>query len=468
MISLYLHEPDEQVDSAVPFEVNPFIWEAYTNQGWSELGILDETLGFRQNGILQFIGPQNAVSLPGVGGNLYRIRARLKQGKRIQASAIAGLWLNAVWATQRLTVKGEELGVSTGNPRQVFHFRRQRVPILPGELIEAQEWRGSGADWETVVQGVPEPDLRFEYDSATGVVRSVWVRWHSRSHLLDSGPADRHYVLERATGLLHFGDRVPPAGARMIATYSNGGGIEGNVAAESISELRAGVPFLKSCTNPVAAVGGALTETMAAVQSRGSQQLRHRDRAVSAMDFEWLAKEASSEVARVRCLPLLGPAGMGQRGWLTLVVVPHSAATHPYPTSNLQQRIREHLSSRVPATVARRIRVIGPAYRSVSVRAEIVPNSPSAAAQVDARIRERLNRFLHPLRGGSEGQGWAFGESLYLSQIAALIETTMGVDYASKIRLHVEEQLFDEFVPVEPNMLIAAGRQELKLVLGEI
>ena len=52
--------------------------------------------------------------------------------------------------------------------------------------------------------------------------------------------------------------------------------------------------------------------------------------------------------------------------------------------------------------------------------------------------------------------------------IAAVIETTAGVDYARRIELQVNGQLFDETIPVDRDALIAAGDHELKLMLGEI
>jgi hypothetical protein len=79
----------------------------------------------------------------------------------------------------------------------------------------------------------------------------------------------------------------------------------------------------------------------------------------------------------------------------------------------------------------------------------------------------KLNCFLHPLTGGVDGRGWCFGQPLYLSQIATLIEGTAGVDYASSVVLLVGDQVFDEMVPVDPNTLIASGDHEIKLTIAQ-
>jgi hypothetical protein len=462
LVSLYLHVPPEADAANTPAEVPAYVWEYRTADGWDELGVLDETGGFRRGGMIQFIGQRNAARAEGLGGALYRIRARLKQGERARPSRVGGLWLNAVWGLQRTTVAGESLGTSDGNPGQSYRFSRR--PVLEGETVEVREWSGRGPDWETVVRDLPAPDWRAETGVLPDATRSIWVRWHARPHLYDSGPLDRHYTVERTTGLLRFGDgvrgRVPPAGARIVASYATGGGLSGNVAAGAVEELRTGIPYVVGVTNPVAASGGAAPERPEEVRERGAQSLRHRGRAVSARDYEWLAREASPEVARARCLA-------GARGGVSLLVIPRSADPRPQATPELQRRVREHLSARVPATVARRLRVLEARYVPVGVVAEIVPLRAPEAAQVEARVLSRHDAFLHPLTGGPGGRGWGFGEALYLSQVASLIEETQGVDYARRVMLRVEGEVFGDVVPADDDALIAAGDHEIKLTLGE-
>jgi len=469
LVSLYLQAPSLPAESATP-QASPFVWEYRSPRGWSELGVLDETGGFSTSGLLQFVGPRDAVAEPGVGGNHYRIRARLKTGESLRTFALQGAWLNAVWGTQRQVFDRETLGISDGSANQSFPFLRRQGPVLEGEMIEVREWTGRGSDWETALLGVEEADRRLETDPVTGEAIAAWVTWHSRPHLFASQPGDRHYVIERSAGLLRFGDGecglVPPAGARISATYNSGGGLAGNVAVGAINELRTGAPYLMGVSNPVAAEGGAESEALAAVRPRGAQVLRHRDQAISAEDIQWLAVQASPGVARTRCLPITGPDGRAQRGWVTVIILPHSREAQPQPTSGLLHQVRNYLVERLPATAARHLRLSGPAYIAVSVAAEVVPVLPTEAARVEARLRERLNNFLHPLYGGNESKGWAFGQALYLSDIARVIETTPGVDYARQVELRVGDQKFAAEVPVPRDALLAAGDHELKLMIG--
>jgi hypothetical protein len=188
---------------------------------------------------------------------------------------------------------------------------------------------------------------------------------------------------------------------------------------------------------------------------------------VTAEDFEWLAREASSAVHRARCRPLTGPDGFAQRGWVTIVVVPDGPEPRPLPTAELRRQVRDHLAARCPATLASRIRVAGPEYVAVTVVAEVIPVDPDQTAVVQARVRANLDAFLHPVTGGSEGLGWTFGQPVYLSQIARVVETeTEGVDHCVRLRLAVEGALYEEVVSVREDALVSAGDHEITMTLG--
>jgi hypothetical protein len=95
-----------------------------------------------------------------------------------------------------------------------------------------------------------------------------------------------------------------------------------------------------------------------------------------------------------------------------------------------------------------------------------VPLEADDAAAVEARVLDALAAFLHPLTGGPDGKGWGFGQAASLSQIARLIEETLGVDVATRVALATRGEILDEWVPVGPDEMIASGTHELKLMLA--
>jgi hypothetical protein len=441
---------------------SPFVWEYASPRGWVGLPALDATDGFSGSGLVQLIGPSDAEPLVGLGGSLYWLRARLKPDIPPAALPGLGLWMNAVEAHQGQSVLNDTLGSSDGNPGQTFAFAPQHVPVLPGEIIQVREWTGRGDDWQTAVQGVAETDLTREVDPSDGkTVIAVWVTWHLVPYFYQSEPSDRHYMLERATGLLQFPTppygMIPPAGALVTASYATGGGLAGNVPAGTITELHSSASYVQSVVNPFPASGGSATEAVSVARDRATQRIRHRDRAVAPADFEWIAREASPQVARARCLSTTGPDGTRELGWVTLVVVPNSTDAAPLPTSGLLDEVRTALVARVPAAIAGSILLQPPNYTALTVRADIVPLRPDQAAIVEARVRARLATFLHPLTGGVDGAGWGFGQPVYQSQLASLLETTEGVDYVALLQLVVNDGVTGDSAQIAPDSLVCQG-----------
>ncbi|MBL8298431.1 MAG: putative baseplate assembly protein [Rhodanobacteraceae bacterium] len=465
LVSLYVH--GTAADGAPA--ASPFIWEYRVAEGWNELTVLDESAGLRRPGMIQFIGPSDAEPADGLGGRLYRVRARLKPGERLEPAPVSGLWTNAVWGAQGEAVSRETIGRSDGNPDQVLSVPPQRIPVLSGELVEVREWAGRGEGWRSAVDGVAEADLRFERDPVSGDPRAVWVRWSGREHLLESGPDDRHYALERTRGRVIFGDdvcgRIPPGGAAIALSFITGIGEAGNVPAHTITELRTGAAYLQSVDNPVAADGGVGPEALDAVIDRASFRLRHRGRAVAADDYAWLAREASPMVARARCLRVTDAQGRARPGAVTVVIVPRGSTRQPQPGAELRRRVREMLVAVCPPAVAARLRVSGPRYVAVGVLAHVVLAEVEAATSVEAALREQFDRWLHPVNGGPEGRGWPFGASLCLSHIAALIEATPSLDHAVRLAFRADGASAGDVLTLPPDALPAAGLHEIKLEL---
>ena len=234
-----------------------------------------------------------------------------------------------------------------------------------------------------------------------------------------------------------------------------------------MTELRSAAPFVASVTNVAAAAGGADTEPVAAAAERGAARLRHRDRAVTSEDVEWLALEASPAVARARCVPLLGAEGPGMPGRLTVVVAAGGTQPMPHATPELLRRVEEHLATRVPAAVAGRVRVVAASYTVVRVVAGVVPAGPAAAADVEARLRRRADAYLNPTYGGSSGRGWAFGEPVFQSALAALLERTEGVDHVVDLALELDGSPVAEIGDVPVDRLVAPGDHEIRVVVAE-
>ena len=94
-----------------------------------------------------------------------------------------------------------------------------------------------------------------------------------------------------------------------LEAYRTGGGQAGNVGPRpgpGAQDQRARTSPGWRTASP--AIGGAEAETLADAKARGPLLLRSRGRAVTAEDFEELARDVAPDAARVHCVPGAGAA----------------------------------------------------------------------------------------------------------------------------------------------------------------
>jgi len=474
-ISLYLdiQESDQAVGRLL-------VWEYWDGTSWLRLNVQDETANLVLPGMVQFVASGVNAPLARFGVPLHWIRVRRREDGDPVASIVNGIYPNAVWAAQIQTVTSEILGSSNGQPDQTFFFRQK--PVLPGELVEVRELNGPRADVEyplllneILQQGMDEADLRAVVDNQ-GIIQEIWVRWQCVPDLLFSGPDDRHYTLERSQGRLLFAvktngktnGKIPPIGSDNIRAkrYQAGGGQAGNVAAGAINQMQGAAAYVQSVFNPRAAEGGADNEIIASAGVRGAKMQRNRRQAITLTDYEELSKEASPAVAIARALPTTHPSGRSAPGWVKVIIVPYSLDPQPQPTFGLRQEVRQFLAARASAAIADQISVSGPDYLPVGVEAIISPIHPADADVVYQAVTQALQAFLHPLTGGPGRTGWPFGRDIYLSDVAALLESVPGVDYVSTLELLLEGTPVGEVVPVPPDRIVVAGTLRVTLQGG--
>lgn len=353
---------------------------------------------------------------------------------------------NAVEATNALSIDTPEmLGEGDGTAFQ-------SVSLANRPLYKKPE---TADPYEDLVVEVREP--------TSGAILGPWQVW-PRCERFPAGdvPAVR---VDPVTGDLLFGDyhprlaldgrgRRPPQGAEIRAkSYRHvAGGRSGNVAPGAVTVLLGSFNGVTGVRNPGRGTGGSDEEPIEDALRRGPETLRNRDRAVTAEDMEYLAKQATSDVAIVRALP---PRATEGDPWtygglnrsisnVNVIVVPWADLDDPRPTPSpeLIEEVAEHLNAR--RVVSSNLLVTGPRYLPIHVtlRVVIFPEAvsrglveePSSNVYRDA-LHAQIEAFLHPVRGRQDGSGWAVGESVSVAELFSAVTPKAEIGFVRELTL---------------------------------
>ncbi|NUU15789.1 putative baseplate assembly protein [Cellulomonas humilata] len=415
----------------------PLVWEAWDGHGWVACEVdSDGTGGLNRPGdvVLHVPASHTASVLGDRRAGWLRCRvvppdddyspySASPTVREASAFTIGG----TVAAVHADTVTDEVIGLSEGVHGQVFPLEHR--PVVAGPPLTLEVAAGSGWDTWTEVDsfaGHDEQDQVLVVDRAAGEVQLA--------------PAVRE-----PDGTLRAYGAVPPKGAPLrVPRYRTGGGPGGNVAAGTVQVLRGTVPFVDRVSNRRPASGGVAAETIEEAKERGPLALRVRDRAVTAEDYEELARAAVTGVARVRCVA----AGDGaDAGGVRVLVVPAAVADADgalrfeelVPDPAQLAAIAEHLDDRRP--VGARVSVEPPFYQGVTVVARITPRPRASVPLLQAEAVRALNRYFDPLRGGPDGVGWPFGRPVQAGEVYAVLQRLPGTELVEDVKLFAADPL---------------------------
>lgn len=169
-------------------------------------------------------------------------------------------------------------------------------------------------------------------------------------------------------------------------------------------------------------------------------KLRDPQRAVTAEDFEYLARRATTndpKVVRACCIARRNLEGdpvsreLDCPGHVSVVIVP-GGDTKDF--EGLVTRVQRYLEPMRLLTT--RLHVVKPYYVSVSLGANIYLRQDFAASEVRTDADDALHKYFNSLPGGGpKGDGWPFGGNVYLSDVYDVLERVAGIDYIEDPRV---------------------------------
>jgi uncharacterized phage protein gp47/JayE len=329
--------------------------------------------------------------------------------------ASCSLMANVAEVTQGETVRDEILGSSDGTAFQSYQLKKSPLTYEPSTN--------------------PESVVAVQ---STLVVTVNGTRWLEQPSLVNDAPHDQVFTTTAdaaAQTTVLFGDGIngarPPSGINNLrARYRKGLGASGNLPSGGIQLLLDSVAGLQRATNPIPFSGGGDADNVVQIRERAPASLRTFGRAVSVADYAALSLS----------FPGIAKAGAT---WVVIDPVTMQAVSHPYVLLTLATvdgvpsrgtvfaaKLRRFLDDHRDPNVALRIQDFNPVFIDIAVNVNIDDHSPRQAT-LD-RVQAALNPGPNP--DGSLGffafERLAFGQSIFLSAVYAVVQAVPGVSDA--------------------------------------
>jgi hypothetical protein len=296
--------------------------------------------------------------------------------------------------------KTEDVGVSTGVARQRFDLLGK--PIIDGSL-------------------------QIFIDE--GIGEELWTEV---DNFIFSDATSKHFTSQRDEEnnvTIFFGDnaqgKIPDSAATIRAAYRVGGGLQGNVASDTITAVNDtftfnSQPVTVAVTNPNPASGGEDEMSIDEAKVLGPQSLHALNRAVTPNDFVALAEgfpgvaKASVVVGGSMVDPIAGCCCQ-----ITLFISPRGGGP---PSSELKADLLAYFEDR--KMIGTCIQIGEPEYSPVDVIGTV---HMAANFATDAVTADTLNSIDAFFEGTSDFIG--FGQPVFLSDFMHLMDAVPGVDH---------------------------------------
>ncbi len=346
-------------------------------------------------------------------------------------------------------IEGELIGVGSGMPGQDFIVAN--VPIVSS---------GAGAD-SLIVAVAVDDNGEHALNQTVSWEQEPFEIWSEVNDFANLVGDERVCRVDRVQGRISFapalemadGSRrtlaaVPENGREIRVWYRSGGGNRGNVPAESLTSMKDAIPGV-TVSNPRPATGGVDAESLENALRRAPQLLRTLDRAVTATDYELLARQGSAVVGRAKAFTQAQIWAHAEPGTVELLLVPQVADDdrlnkalsadflQGLQTEEALESVAAYIESR--KTIGARCAIKWTNYKTVRVRARVVVRQVEDVAAVRMRLLRRLNAGLQALPNKFNRNGWSYGAPLHASAVYNILLSEAGVVFVDNVRLVVDD-----------------------------
>lgn len=310
----------------------------------------------------------------------------------------------------------------------------------------------------------------------------VWENWTRVEDFDQSDGYSRHFLYDSERSLITFGNheqgrspfRSQEPNIRIIAAHT-GGTEKGNIKPGVIDGLmhhESHLPGVK-VTNHVYGEGGDNEETVERVKNRLQRDWQDTPSAVSLSDIEALVKATPGlRVARAHVLPLY-QEGLKhyplrkKEGALTVVVLPYSRSSQPFPSTGFLKTVEAWLNKH--RLIATKVHVIAPVYIRITVHVVIVVKQQAKSAERE--VKRLLEDILTSFQANGKSKGWAFGRPVKKADLLGLVSQLPGLVYVQDLWLDAEGRGMKKDnngnVILPPHGLVYSGDHDVEISYDE-
>lgn len=209
--------------------------------------------------------------------------------------------------------------------------------------------------------------------------------------------------------------------------------LQKKLPAATINALSRMVAQVRRVEQPFKSFGGRAAETKNEFYTRVSERLRHKNRAVSAWDFERLVLDQFPEIFQAKCVTHLGNEDYVEKGSVTVVVIPKidpdNIQTLPRVNYSVLQNIREFLQSHTSPFI--RVEVRNPIYERVKITAGVRFHKGKNNGTFLKKLNQDITQYLCPWLHGISKE-LELGGTLSKDMILSFIEKRPYVEFVTK------------------------------------
>lgn len=377
-------------------------WEYWNGKEWKLIPMVDETMQLSRTGMLTFSGNSDMEERKLFGKKRFWIRcldslnSYFRENERVSKPLISRMDFNTTTIKNVYSRQMEYLQMEMYQKNAVFDLLERN--IYSAVLYVDEKGQLSQEELEDLEA---QKRVKKEIDEF-GQEEHIWVLWDQVEDFLESGPFDRHYVIEQSDGQLLFGDgkqgKIPRTSKmeNIVIEYLCGGGIHTNLPEGTITRMEQSIGFINEITNIGDTFGGEDKEDLEEAMQRNSAKIRHQSRAICARDYEELALCASREVRYAKCFMGLDEKGNRLPGAITLVILQRGYLQGQKHFHLLQDKVLKYMQQRVGIAVQNsgRFFVIAPEFIEIKLYVNLKVENFNQVFQAKKEVLERLQEFF--------------------------------------------------------------------------